>query len=376
MVVTGQTAFMNHGKPQAVDGSIVQCGCSYGSNVVIAGEKPAMSRVFSPVSSENQYQRQQAVQPNNGYASSPPAYAEQKDNRIRIDAQHLIDCADELCEKHLYYPDIKDAFRSQIKAFAYMIVNQVESGQKSYEQGSAELKKEEKDLKSQSKDWLLNGLSFLGGIGMLTAGIALCSTGVGCLLGAPLMAHGANGIYEGGVGFYEGNSNVNGPLRNRYKLAAKELGFSESVGSLAYDLVDFGLSLHGKLKLVPKLNDFGEAEKNLFLKKYGRQDLERAYKQMTNKLLAIELFSDAVALSKIVVEVKKLFVLDQKNNHVTMIINDPEEITNVKEIVEDCYLAILIDGSSNSDSPSTIKICTDQDGNRYSTDLDGNPLDK
>ncbi|EOD6330343.1 hypothetical protein ACRBF7_004130 [Providencia stuartii] len=48
---------MNHGKPQAVDGSIVQCGCSYGSNVVIAGEKPAMSRVFSPVSSENQYQR-------------------------------------------------------------------------------------------------------------------------------------------------------------------------------------------------------------------------------------------------------------------------------------------------------------------------------
>ncbi len=57
VVVTGQTAFMNHGKPQAVDGSIVQCGCSYGSNVVIAGEKPAMSRVFSPVSSENQYQR-------------------------------------------------------------------------------------------------------------------------------------------------------------------------------------------------------------------------------------------------------------------------------------------------------------------------------
>ncbi|MEY1161487.1 MULTISPECIES: DUF4225 domain-containing protein [Providencia] len=373
VVVTGQTAFMNHGKPQAVDGSIVQCGCSYGSNVVIAGEKPAMSRAFSPVSSENQYQRQQTAQSSNSYVSSQPAYAEQKekDNRIHIDAQHLIDCADELCEKHLYYPDIKDAFRSQIEAFAYMIVNQVESGQKSYEQGSAELKKEEKSLLEQSKDWIINGLSIFGGVGMIWAGGALCSTGLGCFIGAPLIAHGANGIYEGALGLYEGHSDVQGPLREGYKATAKALGFSQEVGNLVYDLVDVGISIRAKLKLVPKLNEFGEVEKPLFLKKHAQQDLEKAYRQMKKKLLSIELVSDTINLFKVKDDIEKAFFLDKKSNDVIMVVTEPEKVSNVKDIVEDCQLYIVVAGDSEN---SVYYKCTDDKGNEQKYSTSGEPL--
>lgn len=35
-VVTGETLFDNHGKAQAVHGSIVQCGCPFGANIVLA----------------------------------------------------------------------------------------------------------------------------------------------------------------------------------------------------------------------------------------------------------------------------------------------------------------------------------------------------
>ena len=371
-VMTGENSFMNLGQLQAVDGSIVQCGCPYGANKVIAGDPPVMSRAFSPVSSENQYQSQQRAEPSHNYASSSPAYAEQKekDNRIRIDAQHLIDCADELCEKHLYYPDIKNAFKSQIEAFAYMIVNQVESGQKSYEQGSAELKKEEKSLQEQVFDLITNGLSVIGGVALTGIGIGLCSTGFGCLIGAPLMAHGINGIYEGTAGIVERRGDVQGPLREGYKQAAKALGFSEAVGNLAYDLIDLGISAASKLKLVPKLNEYGNSNKNLFFKEYMRKDLEHAYKQLKSWGLTFEIVNDGLAITKIKDDVKNLVVIDKENNHVSLVIGEPEKITNVKEILEDCYIAIYItSGPDGDDSPNRIRVCHDKDGNRYQFDM-------
>lgn len=227
-----------------------------------------------------QQPEQTFAQPNSPQSSTMP-FVPVSDNRIRIDAQQLIDYADDICEKHLYFSDIKTAFRSEIEAFAMLIVDQVESGQKSYEQGSAELKKTEKDIVDQSIDWVVNGLSILGGLGMTGAGIALCSTGVGCLIGAPLIAHGVNGIYEGSIGFYEGSSDIDGPLRQGYKKTAKALGFDESVGVLAYDLVDLGISIKGKFKLVPKLTKVYDERKikPFVLFRYGREDLDYAFKQ-------------------------------------------------------------------------------------------------
>ncbi|WP_353241624.1 DUF4225 domain-containing protein [Providencia sp.] len=300
--------------------------------------------------SPTQQPEQTFAQPNSPQSSTMP-FVPVSDNRIRIDAQQLIDCANNICEKHLYFPDIKAAFRSEIEAFASMIVEQVESGQKSYEQGSAELKETEKDIVEQSIDWLLNGLSILGGIGQIWAGGALCMTGGGCFIGAMLISHGANNIYEGTVGIHEGHSNANGFLKEGYQAAATGLGFDESVGTLAYDMADFGLSMHGKLKLVPKLNEFGEAEKPLYLKKYARQDMERAYKQTRDILLRFDMINDVISIVKIRNDIKNAFFLDKQSGEVTMVVTKPEKIINVKQILtDDCrrYIVFTNDGIDHS----------------------------
>ncbi|MFB9997698.1 DUF4225 domain-containing protein [Providencia rustigianii] len=295
-ILTGDNTMQWYGVAGAREGDLVSCGKHSGKYYIIGGissmwledrkhagtldsfsscpcksriinsiqdcyskEDELISRSYSPVTTETPIQ-QPISQPSNHYA--PPIIA--NDNKIRIDAQHLIDCADELCEKHLYYPEVKSEFKSDVENFAYQIVDQVESGQKSYEQGSAELKQEEKSLREQAFDLISNGLSILRGIAMTGVGIGLCSTGLGCLIGAPLIAHGVNGIYEGGVGIYQGDSNIQGPLREGYKATAKLLGFNESVGNLAYDLIDLGISISGKLKLIPKLNEYGNPNKIYF----------------------------------------------------------------------------------------------------------------
>lgn len=401
-ILTGDNTMQWYGVAGAREGDMVSCGKHSGGYYIIGGvssmwlenrqyagtleslsscpchsrfipsmqdcysndEEPT-SRTYSPVAPETSTQ-QPISQVSNNYTS--PALAKDN-NKIRIDAQHLIDCADELCEKHLYYPEVKSEFKSDIETFAYQIVDQVESGQKSYEQGSAELKQEEKSLLEQSLNWLTNGLSIFGGAGMVWAGGALCGTGLGCIIGAPLIAHGANGIYEGVEGLVEGRNDIDGPLRKGYKVAAKELGFNESVGNLTYDLIDLGISVHGKLKLVPKLNEFGEQKRNLFIKEYARQDLEKAYKQMSDKLLSIEVISDTINIFKIKDDIKNVFLLDHNSNDVMMVIAEPKSITNVKYIVENCEFYIVI---SNNDENVSYYKCTDDKGNeqKYHTNGD------
>ena len=48
-IATGDSRMMNNRKPQAVDGSIVQCGCPYGTNTVIAVTSPAEFQGFGSV---------------------------------------------------------------------------------------------------------------------------------------------------------------------------------------------------------------------------------------------------------------------------------------------------------------------------------------
>ncbi len=48
-IATGDSRMMNNRKPQAVDGSIVQCGCPYGSNTIIAKASPANATSLTDV---------------------------------------------------------------------------------------------------------------------------------------------------------------------------------------------------------------------------------------------------------------------------------------------------------------------------------------
>ncbi|WP_143422126.1 hypothetical protein [Gilliamella bombi] len=120
------------------------------------------------------------------------------------------------------------------------------------------------------------------------------------------------------------------------------------------------------MKLVPKLNKFGNPIFKLF--KNGRRDLENAYKQMSKKLLTVEILGDAISLRELANQLKKAFILNKDTNQVSMVVKEPETIINTGQIVENCSLIITI---GNDDAPDYYS-CESSDGSTYRKDRDGN----
>ena len=372
-IIEGANDFIIDGKPVAYDGCIVACKCTpVGGHRIIA----LNSTIFVGVSSGS-------VQSNSfaGNQKQLSSANNDENNLIRIDARRLLQCADELCEKHLYHDDIKQAFKQDVESFANDIVEKVDSGAMTYEQGAEKIKKEEKSLLDQSLIWLGNGLSVFGGAGVTTAGLVLCDTVLGCVIGAPMIAHGLNGIYEGSAGIFNGVMNeidggdrdieVEGPVRQLYKLSVEALGFDGSIGSIIYDLIDLGGSFYGKVKLIPKLNEFGDPVFKLF--SYGRKDLEMAYKQMSKLMLNTEFFSDIISLYNLYQEFDNAFIFNKDTQQVVMAVRKPKTIINVKQIVEDCDLMIT---TANTDEKTPLYyLCKRKDGTEYKKDTNGDIIE-
>ncbi|OCG12008.1 DUF4225 domain-containing protein [Gilliamella apicola] len=372
-IIEGANDFIIDGKPVAYDGCIVVCKCTpIGGHRILA----LNSTIFVGVSGGS-------VQ-SNSFAGNQKQFNSANDdenNLIRIDARRLLQCADELCEKHLYHDDIKQAFKQDIKSFANDIVEQVDSGAMSYEQGAEKIKVEEKSLLDQSLIWISNGLSIFGGVGLTSTGVALCYTGWGCVVGAPMVAHGLNGIYEGSAGIFNGVMNeidggdrdmeVDGPLRKLYQSGAEAIGYDASIGDIIYDVVDLKGSLYGKVKLIPKLNEFGDPVFKLF--SYARKDLEMAYKQMTSFFLTLEVWSDFILIKKIRQEIYNSFIFNKDTEQVVMTVRKPKTIINVKQIVNDCELMIT---TANTDEKTPVYyLCKTNDGTEYKKDIDGNTIE-
>ena len=372
-IIEGANNFIIDGKPVAYDGCIVACKCTpVGGHRILAFK----STMYVGVSGGS-------VQSNSFTGNQKQFNSENNDenNLIRIDARRLLQCADELCEKHLYHDDIKQAFKQDIESFANDIVEQVDSGAMTYEEGAEKIKKEEKSLLDQSLIWIGNGLSVFGGAGVTTAGLVLCDTVLGCIVGAPMVAHGLNGIYEGSAGIFNGVMNeidggdrgieVEGPVRQLYKLSVEALGFDGSIGSIIYDLIDLGGSFYGKVKLIPKLNEFGDPVFKLF--SYGRKDLEMAYKQMTSFFLTLEVWSDIISIKKIRQEIYNSFIFNKDTEQVVMAVRKPKTIINVKQIVDDCDLMIT---TANTDEKTPLYyLCKRKDGTEYKKDTNGNTIE-
>ena len=392
-IIEGAPNLTYNGLPAAYDGCRVICGCKGGSNQIIAG----LSSLFVDVKTVST-KPQGSIEPqtrigvkNAGLSSlfvndktksaKPTESTESIESQVRLAVQELLEIAKEVSEKHLYYEEIKQQFIQAIETFANSIVTQVDNGSISYAEGSEEIQKEKKSLWEQSILWIKNGLSVLGGMGQTMAGFALCDTGIGCMLGAPLVAHGVNGAYEGGAGIYNGVMNqidggnrsleVEGSLRKAYQTAFKSLGFDASVGSIAYDAFDIGVSFYGKVKLIPKLNEFGNPIFKLF--RYGKKDLEMAYKQMSKNLLALEIAGDTLAVYDFLAEISNAFILNKDSEQVIMTVREPETITNVKQIVDDCHLVITITGD-DEDVPAYY-LCKRNNNTEYRKDFDGNIIE-
>ena len=344
-IIEGASNFIIDGKPVAYDGCIVACKCSpVGGHRILA----LKSSMYVGVSGGS-------VQSNSfaGNQKQLSSANDDENNLIRIDARNLLQCADEVCERHLYHDDIKRAFKQDIESFANDIVERVDSGAMTYEEGAEKIKEEEKSLREQSLVWVERGVSILGGLAMITTGAAMCTTGVGCVIGAYVGAHGLNSIQEGVTG-------QDGFLKSTYQAAARELGMSESVGTLVYDLVDIGISVRGKLKLVPKKDEFGTKVKKLW--HYGRQDLVRHYTQMKKVALIGEVGLDIISLINILGDVNNVLFHDNDADESALVVPESETITNVGELVHSCEFVSVREGN---DGVREYFLCTTPDGEQY-----------
>ena len=347
-IIEGADNFIIDGKPVAYDGCIVACKCTpVGGHRIIA----LNSTIFVGVSSGS-------VQSNSfaGNQKQLSSANNDENNLIRIDARRLLQCADELCEKHLYHDDIKQAFKQDVESFANDIVEQVDSGAMTYEQGAEKIKEEEDSLWEQSGTWIARGISILGGLAMITTGAAMCTTGVGCVIGSYIGLHGVNSIQEGLTG-------GDGFLKSTYQAAARELGMSESVGTLVYDLVDIGISIRGKLELVPKINELGKPIRKLW--HYGRQDLVRHYTQMKEVVLLGEIGVDLISLISIFKDVENVFFYNKETDESELVIPESETITNVGELVHSCNFVSV---RESNDGVREYFLCTTPDGEQYTID--------
>ncbi|ORF47744.1 PAAR domain-containing protein [Gilliamella apicola] len=347
-IIEGADNFIIDGKPVAYDGCIVACKCTpVGGHRIIA----LNSTIFVGVSSGSAQ--------SNSFAGNQKQLSSANDdenNLIRIDARRLLQCADELCEKHLYHDDIKQAFKQDVEAFANDIVERVDSGAMTYEQGAEKIKKEEDSLWQQSLIWAERGLAILGGLTLISTGAAMCTTGVGCVIGSYIGLHGVNSIQEGLTG-------GDGFLKSTYQAAARELGMSESVGTLVYDLVDIGISIRGKLELVPKINELGKPVRKLW--HYGRQDLVRHYTQMKKLWLVGEVVIDLASLASIFDDVKSVFFHNNDTDEAELVIPESETITNVGELVHSCNFVSV---RESNDGVREYFLCTTPDGEQYTID--------
>lgn len=159
---------------------------------------------------------------------------------------------------------------------------------------------------------------------------------------------------------------------------------SKETGSLAYDLVDIGISLHGKLKLVPKIdksfaiNQYNRAHSTKFkLFHYGRKDLIQAFRQMNKLLLSSEILSDGISLYKIYREAENILVKDEESSETNLYISKPEKIDNIEKIVDSCAIVIRITGNeSDVDNQPNYSLCTRLDGTTYRQYVDGHIEDE
>ncbi|WP_192872195.1 DUF4225 domain-containing protein [Pseudomonas congelans] len=197
--------------------------------------------------------------------------------------------------KHINDGTLRLQFNREVACYARSIVNDVSEGKKSPEQGLKEIKDEQDSLFAQSWEVAKKGVGAVAGAMQVVAGAGICYGSVGtlCLVaGLPIMAHGANNVYENGRNLWEGRSDTEGPVRKGYQAAAKAVGYGAREGNMAYGSADLAMSVYGVTKLVLKPDSW-----RLF--RYIRTDYVRAYRNTSVPVLVIDRAADAITVDGI-----------------------------------------------------------------------------
>ena len=201
-----------------------------------------------------------------------------------------------LISRHL----LRLQFNREVAYYAKSIVNEVEQGKRTPYEGLQALRNEQSSLLSQSMDIAKKGVGVIAGAFQFAAGAGICygSAGTLCLfMGAPLMAHGANNVYESGRDLWTGRSDTQGPVRKGYQTLAKSLGGTDSEGNMAYGAMDLTLSAYGVGRMVLKPDAW-----RLF--RYVNTDYIRAYRTVGKHALIFEGVSDGLTGRSMYLEYK------------------------------------------------------------------------
>ena len=194
--------------------------------------------------------------------------------------------------RHIKNGTLRLQFNREVAYYAKGILNDVSEGKKSVEQGLKELKDEQNSLFAQSWEVAKKGIGAVAGAMQFVAGVGICYGSVGtlCLVaGVPIMAHGANNVYENGRNLWEGRSDTEGPVRKGYQAAAKAVGYGAREGNMAYGSADLAMSVYGVTKLVLKPDAW-----RLF--RYIRTDYVRAYRNTSVPVLVLDRAADAITV--------------------------------------------------------------------------------
>lgn len=175
-------------------------------------------------------------------------------------------------------------FNREFAYYAKRVVDDVELGRKTPEQGLSELNQALRRLAIKTVEVASKSIGVVAGAAQVATGAGICYASVGTLCvvaGIPLMAHGANNIYEGGRNLLEDRSDVEGPVRKGYHNVAQALGGSESDGNVAYAAADMSLSIYSMFRSVVKPDAW-----RLFY--YMPSDYVRSYMVTSRYALALE----------------------------------------------------------------------------------------
>ena len=203
--------------------------------------------------------------------------------------------------RHIKDGTLRLQFNCEVAYYAKGIVDDVSQGKKTPEQGLEELKNEHNSLLIQSWEVAKKGAGVIAGAMQVITGGGICYVSVGtlCLVaGVPLMAHGANNIYENGRNLLVDRSDTEGPVRKGYQAIAKSAGYEDREGNLAYSSVDLGLSVYGLTRHLLKPGAW-----RLF--RYVRTDYVRSYKEMGVGAWGLEIQTDFQTGKQIYQEFKK-----------------------------------------------------------------------
>ena len=190
--------------------------------------------------------------------------------------------------KHIKDGMLRLQFNREVAYYAKRIVDDVSQGKKTPEQGLQDLKNEQSSLLSQSWEITKKGAGAIAGAMQVITGGGICyaTAGTLCLVaGVPMMAHGANNIYENGRNLLEDRADTEGPVRKGYQAIAKSVGYEAREGNLAYSTADLGMSAYGLSRYILKPDAW-----RWF--RYVRTDYVRSYKGMGASAWGLEIHTD------------------------------------------------------------------------------------